>query len=110
MTSDGAWALLIGAGLLENFWASALKHTAGMTQLWPSVLAVAAATLSFVLLAVALRQIPMGVGYAAWVGIGAAGTALAGVALFNETMSLGKAASLGLIVLGVAGVKLFGDA
>ncbi len=110
MNGLAAWSLLVGAGLLEIVWASALKRSAGMSLFWPSALAVVTAALSFALLAVALRHIPVGTGYAAWVGIGAAGVMVAGFVLFGETLSIAKVACLCLIICGVAGLKIFGGA
>jgi quaternary ammonium compound-resistance protein SugE len=66
-----AWLLLVGAGLLEIVWATALKQSDGFARLWPSVIGVGGAIASFVLLAFALKHLPASTGYAVWVGIGA---------------------------------------
>ncbi|MGD9728097.1 MAG: multidrug efflux SMR transporter, partial [Nitrospiraceae bacterium] len=80
-----AWVYLIVAGLFEIGWATGLKYTEGFTRLWPSLWTAASMALSVWLLAVALKSIPIGTGYAVWTGIGAAGTALAGMVLFDES-------------------------
>ncbi|NEE22647.1 multidrug efflux SMR transporter, partial [Streptomyces sp. SID7499] len=74
-----AWVILTAAGLLEIVWALALKESNGFTKLWPSVIGVSFSMLSFVLLTFALREVPVGTGYAVWVGIGAAGVVAAGI-------------------------------
>ena len=101
-----AWLLLLIAGLLEVGWAIGLKYTEGFTQLWPSVLTLAAMAGSVVLLGIAMKSFPVGTSYAVWVGIGAVGTAILGIILFGESASAGRLASLGLIVSGIVGLKL----
>ena len=101
-----AWLLLVVAGLLEIVWAVALKQSEGFTRLWPSVLGIGGALLSFILLAVALRHLPAGTGYAVWVGIGAVGVAVAGIILFGECASIARVAFLALIVVGIVGLRL----
>lgn len=101
-----SWIYLCIAGLLEVGWAVGLKHTEGWTKLWPSVLTVVTMIASFYFLALAVRVIPLGTGYAVWTGIGAAGTALCGIALFDEPASPARIACIALIVLGVVGLKL----
>lgn len=101
-----AWLILVCAGLLEIVWAIALKQSEGFTRLGPSVLGIGTALLSFILLTLALRQLPAGTGYAVWVGIGAVGVALAGVILLGEAVSVGRALFLALIVIGIIGLRL----
>ncbi|MGQ0752216.1 MAG: quaternary ammonium compound efflux SMR transporter SugE [Betaproteobacteria bacterium] len=101
-----AWTLLIIAGLFEIGWAIGLKYTEGFTRLWPSVWTVTAMAISVYLLAVALRTLPVGTGYAVWTGVGAAGTALLGMLLLNESASAVRIASIGLIVAGIVGLKV----
>jgi quaternary ammonium compound-resistance protein SugE len=101
-----AWTLLIIAGLFEIGWAIGLKYTEGFTRLWPSVWTVSAMIISVYLLAVAVRTLPIGTGYAVWTGIGAAGTALLGILLLNESASAIRIASIGLIVAGIVGLKV----
>jgi len=100
------WVLLFFAGVLEVVWAIGIKHTEGFTKLWPSVFTLAAMGLSFYMLAVALRTLPLGTAYAVWVGIGAVGTAIAGIILFNEALTTMKVVSLMLVIAGIAGLKL----
>jgi quaternary ammonium compound-resistance protein SugE len=101
-----AWVLLFFAGLLEIGWAIGLKYTEGFTRLWPSVWTAAAMIFSVVLLGIALRSLPVGTGYAVWVGIGAVGTAILGIVLFGESREPLRLVCLGLIVAGVIGLKL----
>lgn len=106
-----AWLLLFVAGLFEVAWAIGLKYTEGFTRLWPSVLTVAAMIVSVVCLALALKSIPVGTGYAVWTGIGAVGTAILGIVLFGESAAAGRLACIALIVAGIVGLKLVsGDA
>ena len=100
------WLILFVAGLFEIGWAVGLKYSDGFTRLVPSVLTVAAIVVSLGLLGVALKSLPIGTAYAIWVGVGAAGTAIAGMLLFGESASAAKLASLGLIVAGIVGLKL----
>jgi quaternary ammonium compound-resistance protein SugE len=100
------WVLLLVAGLLEVGWAIGLKYTEGFTRPVPSALTLAAMVGSVVLLGLAMKSLPVGTSYAVWVGVGAVGTALLGMVLFDEPASLGRIASLGLIVAGIVGLKL----
>jgi quaternary ammonium compound-resistance protein SugE len=106
MSPSIAWLLLIAAGLLEILWASALKQSDGFTRLWPSVVGLAAATASLVLLTTALKSLPVGTAYAVWVGIGASGVALAGILFFGESASPARLGFLALIVAGVIGLRV----
>ena len=101
-----SWTILFLAGLFEVAWAVGLKYTEGFTRLWPSVGTVAAMAVSFYLLAVAMRSLPLGTAYAVWVGVGAVGTAILGIVLFNEPANAGRLVSLGLILAGIIGLKL----
>ena len=83
-----------------------MKHTDGFTQLWPSIGVASAMIISFILLACAIRHIPLGTAYAVWAGIGAAGAAIYGVILYDEPTSLWRVLSLCAIVAGVLGLKL----
>lgn len=106
-----AWTLLFIAGLFEVGWAIGLKYTDGFSRLWPSVLTIAAMIVSVVCLALALKTIPVGTGYAVWTGIGAVGTAILGIVLFSESASAARLACIGLIVAGIVGLKIVsGDA
>lgn len=99
------WFYLCVAGLLEIGWAIGLKYTEGFSRPWPSVWTVLAMIGSFYLLALGLRTIPVGTGYAVWTGIGAVGTAVLGIMLFAESTALPRLASLALIILGILGLK-----
>ena len=101
-----AWFALIVAGLLEIVWATGIKYTEGFTRPWPSIMTVAAMVLSMWLLAVALKTIPIGTGYAVWTGIGAAGTAVAGMWLFGESREIVRILSILTIVAGIVGLKV----
>ena len=101
-----AWIWLTVAGLLEIVWAIGLKHTDGFTRLWPSALTIAAMVASVYCLAVAVRTIPIGTGYAVWTGIGAVGVAILGMILFGEPKTLLRIGSILLIVAGIAGLKV----
>lgn len=102
-----AWLVLVISGLLETAWAIALDRSAGFSRLLPSVVFVLALTLSMAGLAYALRDIPVGTGYAVWVGIGAVGTALVGMVALGESVSLPRVCCLLLVVAGVVGLKIF---
>ncbi|EKS28546.1 MAG: quaternary ammonium compound efflux SMR transporter SugE [Afipia felis] len=101
-----AWVVLFFAGLMEICWAIGLKYTEGFTRLVPSVLTLAAMTISVILLAIALKTLPVGTGYAVWTGIGAVGTAILGIVLFGDPATAGRLACIGLIVAGIVGLKL----
>jgi quaternary ammonium compound-resistance protein SugE len=101
-----AWTLLIIAGLLEVVWAVGLKYTQSFTRLLPSAVTITAMLLSIVLLARALRTIPVGTGYAVWTGIGAVGTALVGIIVLGEPRDSGRLIALTTIIAGIVGLKL----
>jgi quaternary ammonium compound-resistance protein SugE len=100
------WVYLVLAGLLEIGWAIGLKHTDGFTRPLPTVLTIAAMVVSIGLLGLALRTLPVGTGYAIWTGIGTVGTVLVGILLLGEAATPARLASIGLIVAGIAGLKL----
>ena len=102
------WTLLFVAAFFEIVWAAGLKFTEGFTRLWPSVGVGSAMVASMALLAIAARGLPIGTAYAVWTGIGAAGTAIAGIFLFGESASPVRLACVGLIVAGVVGLKFLG--
>ena len=101
-----AWLYLLVAGLMEIAWAVGLKYTEGFTRLWPSVWTAVALVLSMILLAAAVRTLPLGTAYAVWTGIGAVGTAALGIFLFGESASPARLVCVGLIVAGLVGLKL----
>lgn len=100
------WLLLLIAGLFEIAWAIGLKYTDGFTRFWPTAGTVLAMVLSVGLLGVAMKSLPVGTAYAVWVGVGAVGTAVLGMILFDESTHVLRLSSLGLIVLGIIGLKL----
>jgi quaternary ammonium compound-resistance protein SugE len=100
------WLILFIAGLCEIGWAVGLKYTEGFTKLGASVATVAAMALSMVLLGLALRSLPLGTAYAVWTGIGAVGTAVFGILVLGESTDIWRLFSIGLILAGVAGLKL----
>lgn len=100
------WFILFLAGLLEIAWAIGLKYSEGFTKFWPSFWTLIAMVASMVLLAIAMKSLPVGTAYAVWVGIGAVGTVVLGIVLFNESADFWRMASVGLIVAGIVGLKL----
>lgn len=100
------WLALFTAGLLEMVWALALKESHGFSKLGPSLLFLVAIAGSMVLLALALRNLPVGTGYAVWTGIGAVGTAIAGIVLFNEAAAPGRIIPIALIAVGIVWLAL----
>lgn len=104
------WIWLIVAGLLEIAWAVGLKYTDGFAKLWPSVVTVLLMLASFWCLAQAVKGLPLGTSYAIWTGIGAVGTAIAGIVLFKEPATAARLACMVLIVAGIAGLKLTASA
>ncbi len=105
-----AWALVILAGLFETGFALSLKASNGFTRLVPSILFLICAAASFALLSTGLRSLPVGSAYAVWTGIGAAGTAVAGMLFLSESTEVLKLVSIVLIVAGVVGLQLTGSA
>jgi len=100
-----AWLIVLAAGLLEIVWATGLRFTDGFSRLLPTVVVLALAWLSFYLLAVAMRDIPMGTAYAIWTGIGATGVAVLGILWFKEPASLARLGFIAMIVVGIVGLK-----
>ncbi len=101
-----SWILLTLAGLLEIVWAVGLKYTEGFSRPLPSVAVVAAIAASMLLLAMAMRTLPVSTAYAIWTGIGIAGTAIVGMVMLGESVSAQKLISLGLIMMGILGLRL----
>ena len=101
-----SWLILILAGLFEVAWAVGLKYTEGFTRLWPSLGTGLAMVVSIWLLAIAMKELPLGTAYAVWVGVGAIGTAILGIVLMGEPANPGRLISLGLILAGIIGLKL----
>jgi quaternary ammonium compound-resistance protein SugE len=103
-----SWLMVVIAGLLETGFAISLKQSHGFSRIgWTILFAVCALT-SFGLLTLALKQLEVGSAYAVWTGIGAAGTAIAGIIWLHESVSFLKIAAIVLIVAGVIGLQLSG--
>ncbi|MXP65774.1 quaternary ammonium compound efflux SMR transporter SugE [Roseomonas sp. M0104] len=103
-----AWLVLFLAGLFEIGWAVGLKYTHGFTRPLATLLTVASMAASLGLLGLALRSLPLGTAYAVWTGIGTLGTALLGILLFGEAVTLARMIPIGLIAAGIIGLKLAG--
>jgi quaternary ammonium compound-resistance protein SugE len=101
------WLVLFIAGLFEIAWAVGLKYSDGFSKLWPSIFTIASMIISMGLLAYAVKHLPVGTAYAVWTGIGAVGTAILGMFLFNESKEFIRIFFIFLIVVGIVGLKLF---
>ena len=101
-----AWSYLLIAGLFEIVWAVGMKKAEGFTRLWPSVWTIAAMIVSFVLLGLAVKSLPVGTAYAVWTGIGAAGTAAFGILIYSEALTVARVGCILLILAGTLGLKL----
>jgi len=100
-----AWIYILIAGIFEITWAVGLKYTEGFTRFWPSIGAGIAMLASIYFLNLAMKILPVGTAYAVWTGIGAAGTALFGMLLFDESKELVRILCILLVVLGILGLK-----
>jgi quaternary ammonium compound-resistance protein SugE len=103
-----AWLIIVAAGIFETGFAVSLKLSHGMTRLWPTFGFAVSALTSFCLLTIALRRLEVGPAYAAWTGIGAAGTAVVGMIFLGDAVSTLKLVSIGLVLAGVIGLNLSG--
>ena len=101
-----AWVYLVAAGLLEIAWALGLKMSDGFTRPWIAAGTIVLMILSFALLALAMRSLPLGTSYAVWTGIGIVGTAVLGIVFLNEPANALRLACILLILAGIAGLKL----
>ncbi len=100
------WIVLLIAGLFEIAWAIGLKYSEGFTRLWPTVGTFAAMAISVWMLGIAMKTLPVGTAYAIWVGVGAVGTVILGVVLFDEPVNALRIGSVTLIIAGLVGLKL----
>ncbi|WNL28113.1 quaternary ammonium compound efflux SMR transporter SugE [Arcobacter cryaerophilus gv. pseudocryaerophilus] len=100
-----SWTILFLAGIFEIFWAVGLKYSDGFTKLFPTIFTIVTMIISFYLLSLALKALPIGTAYAVWVGIGTIGTVIAGIMLFGESMSLIRVISILFILIGIVGLK-----
>jgi quaternary ammonium compound-resistance protein SugE len=101
------WIILLIAGFFEIAWAIGLKYTEGFTKFLPSVFTIVCMIISMGLLAYSVKHLPVGTAYAIWTGIGAVGTAVLGMILFNESKELVRIFFIFLIVAGIVGLKIF---
>ena len=99
------WIILVLAGLFETGWAIGLKYTEGFTRLWPTVWTGIAMVISLWLLGIALKTLPVGTAYSVWVGVGAVGTVILGIALLEEPANAARLISVALIILGIIGLN-----
>jgi quaternary ammonium compound-resistance protein SugE len=100
------WTLLFFAGLFEVGWAIGLKYTDGFTKPMPTALTVGAMIASIALLGLAMKHLPVGTAYAVWTGIGSVGTVILGIVLLSDSAAPLRLVCVGLIVLGIVGLKL----
>ena len=101
-----AWVYLIVAGFFEIGLALGLKYSEGFSRFWPTLGMAVSGGISFYLLSVAMRSLPVGTAYAVWTGIGAAGTAVVGMIWLGESRDLLKLVSLGMLIAGIVGLRL----
>jgi quaternary ammonium compound-resistance protein SugE len=101
-----AWTFLVIASCFEIVFALGLKYTQGFTRLVPSIVTVIAGVASFLILSQSLTTLPVGTGYAAWTGIGAVGTAILGILLFDEPRDVARLVCIGLIISGIVGLRI----
>lgn len=101
-----AWVYLIIAGLLEVVWAYFMKQSAGFTRLWPSVVALATMGISFGLLSISMKTLPLGTAYTVWTGIGAVGAFIVGIIWLNEGVHPLRITAAGLILIGLVLMRL----
>ncbi|MFC0903507.1 quaternary ammonium compound efflux SMR transporter SugE [Clostridium sp. MT-14] len=100
------WLILFIAGLLEVWWAIALKYSQGFTKLIPSIFTIIGMIGSFYFLSLTLKTLPLGTAYAIWTGIGTIGTVIFGIILFREPINIIRIICIGFIIVGILGLKL----
>ena len=100
-----AWVYLVIAGFFEIGLALGLKYSEGFSRLWPTVGMAVSGGISFYLLSIAMRSLPVGTAYAVWTGIGAAGTVILGILFLKESSDLIRLLSITLIIVGVVGLR-----
>ncbi len=101
-----AWLILIVAGALEIVWSISMKASEGFTRGWPTAVTLVAAWLSFWLLGLSMKLLPVGTAYAAWTGIGAVGAAVLVILIFNEPANAARLGCIALIIAGIIGLKV----
>lgn len=107
MTANIAWLLLLVAGILEVVWSMSMKASQGFTKSLFTTITCIAAALSFWLLGLALRHLPVGTAYAIWTGIGAVGAAVLGILIYDEPLTVARIVCISLVVIGIVGLKVF---
>jgi quaternary ammonium compound-resistance protein SugE len=105
-----SWIYLLLAGLLEVCWAIGMKYSQGFTRLWPSVFTITTLVASFILLTIAVKNLPVGTAYAVWTGIGILGTTILGMVLLGESRNAARLVCLLLIFIGIVGLKMMNGA
>lgn len=105
MSNTTAWIILVVAGILEFIWATGLKYSEGFTKLGPSVFTILTMGVSFYLLSLSMKVLPIGISYTVWTGIGAVGAVIIGTVVFKEPLSLMKIIFLAMIIGGILGLK-----
>lgn len=100
-----AWVYLVIAGIFEVVWAMGLKYSHGFTKLFPSLITLGGMGISFYLLSLATKSLPIGTAYAIWTGIGALGAVLLGIFLFKEPVNILRIVFLCLLLAGILGLK-----
>lgn len=103
------WLVLFTAGIFETAWVIGMKYSQGFTKLWWSIFTVVSIFISMGLLAYSLKELPVGTAYAVWTGIGAVGTAILGIYLFNESRELIRLVCIFLIIIGITGLRVFAE-
>ncbi len=106
ITTTTAWVCLIIAGLFEIAWVVSMRYSNGFTRLLPSAITIITIAASVFFLSQALRSLPIGIGYSVWTGIGAVGAVAFGSLLFKEQLSLSRSLFIGLIIIGIVGLKM----
>ena len=101
-----AWVYLLIAGLFEIVWAYFMKQSEGFTRLWPSLLTLAFMGVSFALLSLAMKSLPMGTAYVIWTGIGAVGAFVVGVVLLGESLTLMRVVAALFVITGLVIFRL----
>ena len=100
------WIILILAGFLEIVFTTSMRHLGWPMQVMPLAVFSVSATVSFWLLIIAIRTIPLGTAYAVWTGIGAAGTVIIGIVYYGEPATMLRVAFLATLIGSIAGLKM----
>ena|SRR5690625_2338349 len=101
-----SWVYLILAGVIEVVWALSLKYADGFTKLWPSVVSLVSIALSMFLLSMAMRELPVGLSYGIFVGMGAIGAMVLGIILFDEPANPSSFFFLALLLASLVGLRM----